>query len=105
MLFERFHTRNTKSSLKQHIIYFNFRSKIQLDHGLRNSIVNLADNTTGFFAAGLEYSTGCTSVVVGKPEAKFFQSAVDEINLEHGTDIRIGGSEPSGHSKVGIPKQ
>jgi len=44
----------------------------------------------GFFAAGLEYSTGCASVVVGKPEAKFFRSAVDEINLEHGTDIRIG---------------
>ena len=45
----------------------------------------------GFFAAGLEYSTGCTSVVVGKPEPKFFQSALDEINREHGTDIRIGG--------------
>jgi len=44
----------------------------------------------GFFAAGLEYSTGCSSVVVGKPEPKFFQSALDEINREHGTDIRIG---------------
>ena len=29
-------------------------------------------------------------MVVGKPEVKFFQAAVDEINLEHGTDIRIG---------------
>ena len=47
---------------------------------------------SGFFAAGLEYSTGCKSVVVGKPEKKFFQSALDEINAEHGTDIRIEGS-------------
>ena len=32
MLFERCHTRNRKRSLKQNKEYFNFRSKIQLDH-------------------------------------------------------------------------
>ena len=32
MLFERCHTKNRKGSIKQHIQYFNFRSKVQLDH-------------------------------------------------------------------------
>ena len=32
MLFERCHTENRKISLKQHITYFNFLGKIQLDH-------------------------------------------------------------------------
>ena len=32
MLFERCHTRNRKRSINQHIKYFNFCSKIQLDH-------------------------------------------------------------------------
>ena len=31
-LFDRCHTRNRKRSLKQNKEYFNFRSKIQLDH-------------------------------------------------------------------------
>ena len=35
MLFER-HTKNRKRSLKQHIKYFNFRSKIQLDHPVQH---------------------------------------------------------------------
>ena len=32
MLFERYHTENRKKSLKQRIKYFNFRSKIHLNH-------------------------------------------------------------------------
>ena len=32
MLLERFHTKNRKRLLQQHLKYFNFRSKIQLDH-------------------------------------------------------------------------
>ena len=32
MLFERCHTKDRKGSLKQHIKYFNFWSKTQLDH-------------------------------------------------------------------------
>ena len=32
MMFERCHTKHRKKSLKQHITYLNFRTKIQLDH-------------------------------------------------------------------------
>ena len=32
MLFEGCHTKDRKRSLRQHVKYFNFRSKIQLDH-------------------------------------------------------------------------
>ena len=32
MLLERCHTENREGSIKRHIQYFNFRSKIQLDH-------------------------------------------------------------------------
>ena len=32
MLFEKCRTKNRKRSIKQHMNYFNFRSKIQLDH-------------------------------------------------------------------------
>ena len=35
VLFERCHTKNGKRYLKQHLKYFNFRSKIQLDHPVR----------------------------------------------------------------------
>jgi ribonucleotide monophosphatase NagD (HAD superfamily) len=43
---------------------------------------------SGFFTAGLEYSTGCESVVVGKPEKKFFHSALEQLNSEiEGKDI------------------
>ena len=31
-MFERWHSKSRKISLKQHIKYFNFRSKIQMDH-------------------------------------------------------------------------
>ena len=32
MLLERWHTKNTNRSLEQYLIYFNFLSKIQMDH-------------------------------------------------------------------------
>ena len=34
ILFERCPTKNRKTSLKQHIKYFNLRNKIQLDHSV-----------------------------------------------------------------------
>ena len=37
MLFERCHTINRKISIKQHPKYFNFRSKIQLDHTVQDA--------------------------------------------------------------------
>ena len=41
MLSERCHTKDRKSSIKQHIRYFNFRSKIHLDHpvALRTTVM------------------------------------------------------------------
>ena len=32
MLFERFHSKKRKRSIKHHIEYFNFRNLVQLDH-------------------------------------------------------------------------
>ena len=37
MLFDRCHTKNRKSSIKQHTEYFNFLSKILLDHPVKSS--------------------------------------------------------------------
>ena len=37
MLFERCHTNTRKRSIKQHIQYFNFQSKIQLDHPVEDA--------------------------------------------------------------------
>ena len=34
MLFERCHSKNRKSSIKQHAEYFNFLCKIQFDHSV-----------------------------------------------------------------------
>ena len=36
MLVKRCHTKNRKGSIKQHKNYFNFRSKIQLDHSVQS---------------------------------------------------------------------
>ncbi|CAL4220959.1 unnamed protein product, partial [Meganyctiphanes norvegica] len=44
----------------------------------------------GAFVTGLEYSTGCKSEVVGKPEAKFFHSALDEMGCKPEEAIMIG---------------
>ena len=41
MLIGRCHTRNRKRSIKQHLIYFNFRSKFQLDLYNVNQVLNL----------------------------------------------------------------
>ena len=37
MMFERCHTKNRTRSIKQHIKYFNFRYKHQLDHPVLSS--------------------------------------------------------------------
>ena len=36
MLFERCHSKNRKRFIKQHIKYFNFRSKVQLNHPVKS---------------------------------------------------------------------
>ena len=44
MLFERCHSKNRKRSIKQHIKYLYFRSKIQLDHLVDIYILTNAGN-------------------------------------------------------------
>ena len=36
----------------------------------------------GCFVAGLEFSTGATAEVVGKPEPRFFEAALEDIRTE-----------------------
>ncbi len=47
----------------------------------------------GCFVAGLEYSTGCTAEVVGKPEKAFFRAAMEAVRAEEGgmEDLREEG--------------
>ena len=44
-MFERWHTKNRKRDLKQHIKYFNFRSKILLDHPIKSYALDVRDKT------------------------------------------------------------
>lgn len=58
----------------------------------------------GAFVTGLEYSTGKSAVVVGKPDPPFFQAAVEQLGLEPwdvamvGDDIDsdVGGAQRCG---------
>lgn len=44
----------------------------------------------GGFTAALEYATGITAKVIGKPNPEFFQSALDEIGLQRNQAVMIG---------------
>ncbi|XP_047487427.1 haloacid dehalogenase-like hydrolase domain-containing protein 2 [Penaeus chinensis] len=44
----------------------------------------------GAFVAGLEYSTGCKAEAVGKPEATFFKSALEDLGCEPAEAVMIG---------------
>lgn len=44
----------------------------------------------GAFVAGLEYSTGVTAEITGKPAAPFFQAALDAVGVEAGDAIMVG---------------
>ncbi|XP_046344976.2 haloacid dehalogenase-like hydrolase domain-containing protein 2 [Haliotis rufescens] len=58
----------------------------------------------GPFVAGLEYATGTTAEVVGKPETRFFLSAIRDMDCQPGQcvmigdDVRddVGGSQTAG---------
>ncbi len=43
----------------------------------------------GAFVKGLEYSSGKTAEVVGKPEKAFFEAALDSLNEDFGLDVRL----------------
>lgn len=44
----------------------------------------------GAFVTGLEYSTGCKAQVVGKPEASFFHSALQDLGCSPSQAVMIG---------------
>ncbi|XP_064595567.1 haloacid dehalogenase-like hydrolase domain-containing protein 2 [Liolophura sinensis] len=59
----------------------------------------------GPFVAGLEYAAGVTAEVVGKPEASFFTSALDELGVSIDKAVMIGDDardDIEGAQKIGI---
>ena len=48
-------------------------------------------STAGCFVTGLEYSADVKAEVVGKPEEKFFRSALDRLNALNNTNIKPEG--------------
>lgn len=59
----------------------------------------------GSFIAGLEYASGSTSMIIGKPAADFFQIALDDMGLKPAEAIMIGDdidSDIGGAQAAGI---
>jgi ribonucleotide monophosphatase NagD (HAD superfamily) len=57
----------------------------------------------GPFVAALEFATGKTAAVVGKPEASFFLAACSDLGLSPSECVMIGGSPPAdstGHAAL-----
>ena len=52
---------------------------------------------TGCFVAGLEFSAGATAEVVGKPEPRFFEAAMEALKVEDPrvADLKREGEELS----------
>jgi len=69
----------------------------QTEHGLQMDI--------GSFIAGLEYASGSTSMIIGKPSTDFFQIALDDMGLKPSEAIMIGDdidSDIGGAQAAGI---
>ena len=79
MLFERCHTKNGKRSIKQHIKYFNFRGKVQLDHPVE---LTLEVCLTGLYSV-LLFS--------GRPRHLRRRGLCGRVLHRHGRDLREGG--------------
>ncbi|BCM24777.1 TIGR01458 family HAD-type hydrolase [Methyloradius palustris] len=59
----------------------------------------------GSFIAGLEYASGSTSMIIGKPSADFFQIALDDMGLKPSEVIMVGDdidSDIGGAQAAGI---
>jgi HAD superfamily hydrolase (TIGR01458 family) len=75
----------------------------------RNRYFKESDGLTldvGAFVNGLEFSSGVTAEVVGKPAATFFQSALDQLGIGPEQAILIGddlSDDIGGAQAVGIP--
>lgn len=60
----------------------------------------------GAFVAGLEYATGKTATIVGKPSPTIFASALDSIGLDANQVVMVGDdihSDVGGAQQAGIP--
>ena len=60
----------------------------------------------GAFVAGLEYSTGTTAEITGKPAAPFFQAALDAVGVAACDAIMVGDDlrdDIGGAQALGIP--
>ena len=69
----------------------------QMEDGLRMDI--------GAFVAGLEYVSGKTATVIGKPSASFFELALNDMSLEPGEVAMIGDdivNDIGGAQRVGM---
>jgi hypothetical protein len=53
--------------------------------------VNYLNVLLGCFVTGLEYSADVKAEVVGKPEEKFFKSALEKLNSSNNTSITPQG--------------
>ena len=75
----------------------------------RNSYFMETDGLTldrGAFVAGLEYSSGITAEVVGKPAIPFFRAALDKLGIAPEQAILIGddlADDIGGAQAAGIP--
>ena len=59
----------------------------------------------GAFVRALEYATGRTAVVVGKPDPAFYRAAVDGLGLEPGQVVMVGDdirSDVAGAQRAGL---
>ena len=59
----------------------------------------------GPFVRALEYATGRTAVVVGKPDPAFYRAAVDGLGLEPGQVVMVGDdvrSDVAGAQRAGL---
>jgi phospholysine phosphohistidine inorganic pyrophosphate phosphatase len=59
----------------------------------------------GPFVAGIEYATGRTAMVVGKPSAAFYQAAVASLDADAGSVVMVGDdlwSDIQGAQQVGL---
>jgi HAD superfamily hydrolase (TIGR01458 family) len=59
----------------------------------------------GAFVRALEYATGRTAVVLGKPDPAFYRTAVDAVGLEPGLVVMVGDdvrSDVEGAQRAGL---
>jgi HAD superfamily hydrolase (TIGR01458 family) len=69
----------------------------QVEEGLKLDI--------GAFVAGLEYATGATATVIGKPSPEMFQAALRDLGMTPGDVVMIGDDarqDVGGAQKAGI---